>query len=112
VVVLFHPIDLNPGHRFRGEVFAQQTETGILRVQVLDPNGTPIAGAHVSIYDNEEKRIGAEQTTNPQGEADLAGLPGGVYRLQVEAEKYETFSDENIGVQAGTISRFSIQMAE
>lgn len=52
---------------------------GVLRGQLVDPQGKPVAGATVGVW-QQEKQL-ALTMTDGQGDFAIEGLRGGVYRL-------------------------------
>ena len=56
---------------------------GILHGQALDAGGKPLSSAQVVVANG---RVERRATTNPQGWFQVAGLTGGVYRVQMERQ--------------------------
>ncbi len=66
-----------------------------LRVRVTDPNHSPIAGAHVAVY--EGGRVVAVRTTTAEGSAEFHDLPEAKYRVEVLAPGFAVYSTSVTG---------------
>jgi len=90
-----------------------QTGTSSLRGTITDLQGRAVAGAQVTIT-NEEKNFTRTQATNEDGAYTFTSIPPGSYRLEVEANRgpHEQIFDRqvsnrgqfdraNAGVEAG-----------
>jgi hypothetical protein len=73
---------------------------------VKDDSGKPVRNAAVVLHpvgDNgKQGRGGLELKTNPEGKADLEGIPYGKLRVQVLAHGYQTWGDDFDVSQAKT----------
>jgi hypothetical protein len=67
---------------------------GSIQGTVIDPAGTPVAGAAVSIY-SKQTETSANATTDAQGKYESGSLPKGTYKVEIEATNFR-------------ISRFSV----
>jgi hypothetical protein len=66
-----------------------QTVTGTISGTVTDPNGAVVAGATVTLT-NEQTNEKRDLATNESGRFDFAALQPGVYKLRVEHQGFET----------------------
>src|SRR5215469_18273450 len=78
-----------------GLVSAQEElPRGSIQGSVIDPAGTPVAGAAVSIF-SKQTETSAAATTDAQGKYDSGQLPKGTYAIEILARNFR-------------ISRFSV----
>jgi len=63
-----------------------------LKVTVVDPNGQPVAGAHVTLAEPNTAAVRASQVTAGSGEVSLTDLSGKEYTLQVLAAGFAASS--------------------
>jgi hypothetical protein len=109
IATLFYSAGL---YIYKAQADTQQTEMGILQVQVINLEGKPVIGALVTISLSDGTVIGSGEFTNDQGEVKIAGLTAGLYKIQVEADKYQTFNDENIDIRPGVVQKLSLQLTD
>ncbi|QDH33092.1 carboxypeptidase regulatory-like domain-containing protein [Porphyrobacter sp. YT40] len=91
--------------------FAQET-TSSVRGDVVDQNGTPIAGATVTVT-HVPSGTTSTQTTDADGGFNAAGLRlGGPFTVTVVADGYES-AEQDIGfLSAGQAQRISVALAD
>jgi len=81
----------NPGNWNGLSVITSTSDTGSISGQVVDPNGSGLAGASVEIYVGDDENIADEDawdyygstTTDPNGEYSFALLPQRRYRVRI-----------------------------
>lgn len=73
---------------FVSPVAFAQTGTSTVNGAVTDPQGNAVAGATVTLSD-EEKSFTRTQTTNDSGAYSFSSVPPGTYRLEVEAQGFK-----------------------
>jgi len=66
-----------------------QTVTGTISGVVVDPNGAVVAGADVTLI-NDQTNDKREQPTNESGRFTFASVQPGVYSLRIEHAGFET----------------------
>ena len=88
--------DLPVRARFRNKAYAQSTAT--LQGRVVDPNGAVVMGAKIIVSNRE---IGVERIvlTDGEGSYQVAALPVGDYRLEVQAGGFRTAIIERLSVE-------------
>ena len=73
---------------------------------VKDENGKPVRNAAVILHpvgdSGKQSRGGLELKTNPEGKADLEGIPYGKLRVQVLAHGFQTWGEDFDVSQAKT----------
>jgi hypothetical protein len=82
---------------------------GAVHGQVLDPSGSAVVNASVVVATPAGNTIVA--TSNQQGAFDLKGLVPGKYTLQVIAQGFAVYKNENVEVTAGQIQQLKINLA-
>ena len=86
---------------------AQVSTTAVLRGEVTDSAGQPVATADVTLRDSTE--IVAGTRTDAAGRYILVGLPaGGPYQLRVEALGYGTVTRSPVRLAAGESRRLNV----
>ena len=84
--------------------YSQVNATG--RVQGTD--GQPIAGATVTVTSNDQG-FTRSVTTGSDGSFRVPALPQGTYTFNIEAQGYDSFSDNNVGLsQSGSANQFTL----
>ncbi|HJU56004.1 MAG TPA: carboxypeptidase-like regulatory domain-containing protein [Pyrinomonadaceae bacterium] len=83
-----------------GSAFAQ-TGTASVRGTVADPQGSAVAGATVTLR-NDEKNFSRTQTTNEDGGYTFTLVPPDTYRLEVEATGFKKTEISNVVAQVDT----------
>src|SRR6266699_6390808 len=66
-----------------------QTVTGTISGSVTDPNGAVVAGANVTLI-NDQTNDKRDQATNESGRCNFASLQPGSYTLRIEHQGFET----------------------
>jgi len=74
---------------------ASQTGTTSLRGSILDKSGASVAGAAVTLTD-DEKSVQRSTVSNSTGAYEFASLPPGTYSLKVEAPGFRPYDQKNI----------------
>lgn len=89
-----------------------QNPTGVIHAEVVDPAGSAMPGATVSIV-NGKTGFALKQVTGPQGSATFT-LPVGIYRVHVEHEGFGAVSrgDVEVDVDQAARLRFPLPVAE
>ena len=88
---------------------AQQT-SGALRVRVLDPSGSVVAGAHVTVA-AEATDLRRTAVTGNAGEALLNWLPVGAYEVRVEADGFAPGQRRGLAVTVNQELLVSFELA-
>jgi hypothetical protein len=86
-----------------------QTGTSTVRGTVSDAQGQVIAGAKVTVK-NEEKNFTRTTTTDSNGVYIFTALPPNVYTLEVEAQGFKKSVSTNIKTLVDTASTFDIAL--
>lgn len=68
---------------------AGQTVTGTISGTVTDPNGAVVAGANITLV-NDQTKDRRDQITNESGRFSLASVQPGVYTIKFEHSGFET----------------------
>ena len=74
---------------------AAQTGTTSLRGSILDKSGASVAGAAITLTDNELS-VQRSTVSNSTGAYEFASLPPGTYSLRVEAPGFRAYDQKNI----------------
>ncbi len=82
---------------------AQSTVTGAIGVVAKDPQGAVIPGATVTAH-NEETNAESTATTDSEGRARVTELQPGHYTLNVSANGFATFTQQNVIVEVGRVT--------
>ena len=92
-----------------------QSGSSSVRGLVTDPQGSPVAGAAVTLA-NSERNFSRSQTTNTDGNYLFKPVPAGTYRLEVEMKGFkkslittvqaqvDTPTDVNVQLEVGSVS--------
>jgi hypothetical protein len=86
-----------------------QTGSSSLRGTVNDLQGRSVAGAQVTIT-NEQKNFSRTQTTNNDGAYVFTSIPPGTYRLDVEATGFKKASVSEVQAQIDTPGTLDVQL--
>src|SRR5205085_10284023 len=86
-----------------------QTGSSSLRGTISDLQGRAIAGAQVTIT-NEQKNFSRTQTTNGDGLYVFTSIPPGTYRLEVEATGFKKAAVSQLQAQIDTPGTFDVQL--
>ena len=86
-----------------------QTGTSSLRGTITDLQGRAVAGAQVTIT-NEEKNFTRTQATNEDGAYTFTSIPPGSYRLEVEATGFKKAAISELQAQIDTPATRDVQM--
>jgi outer membrane receptor protein involved in Fe transport len=78
-----------------------QEGTAALRGTVLDPNGAAVAGAQVSIANQETGLNRRTSTTGEDGDYTFTSLTPGLYRITVEAANFKRVVKEGVKLDVG-----------
>ena len=87
------------------------TTAGVLRGQVTDPSGAAIASANVVLVPAAAPSTPIKTQTNGQGLYELNGLAAGQYTLNVIAEGFSLYENDNVVITAGQQLRLNVAMA-
>src|SRR6266571_7490828 len=94
-----------------------QTVTGTISGSVTDPNGAVVAGANVTLI-NDQTNDKRDQATNESGRFSFASLQPGNYTLRIEHQGFETLLRTKVVLSAnedlalGEIARKTGQVTE
>jgi hypothetical protein len=86
-----------------------QIQNGQFTGTVTDPSGAAIGNAKVTVT-NLGTNLSVTTTTNSAGLYTVRELPVGTYKITAEASGFRTFSNNNVGLEAGTIERADFKM--
>ena len=86
-----------------------QTGSSSLRGIVTDLQGRAVAGANVTLV-NQEKNFSRTQVTNDDGNYVFTALPPGTYRLDIEATGFKKASVSDLHAQIDTPTNFDVQL--
>ena len=76
-----------------------QTVTGTISGTVVDPNGAVVAGANITLL-NEQTKDKRDQVTNESGRFTFASSQPGIYSVKIEHEGFETLLRKNVVLSA------------
>jgi len=95
-------------------VYAQQVESGVLSIEILDSKGSPLSGAIIKVFtviNNSDQQVG-EKVTDAKGLVQFPGLAQAKYRLEITADNHEPYVEDNVEIVGGMMGRASIQLSE
>ena len=81
-----------------------QGTSGAIVGTVLDPNGTPVPGATVTVTSLDGKAV-RTAVTDAAGAYTVPGLAAGAYRVEVQLEGFRRFVQSDVQVQADAETR-------
>jgi hypothetical protein len=95
---------------FTGQPTLAQTAAagGTIRGQVTDPSGASVAGAAVLL--TTPTGASMDTTTNKEGAYEFKGLAPGKYQLKAVAQGFALFTNANLVVTAGQVTRTDIAL--
>ena len=95
-----------------GKLDAAQTAAtaGTLRGQVTDPSGASVAGATVLL--TTPSGAAMDTTTNKDGFYEFKNLAPGKYQVKAVAQGFSLFTQPDVVVSAGQITRANIHFAD
>jgi outer membrane receptor protein involved in Fe transport len=86
-----------------------QTSSGTITGIITDPGQARVAGARVRLNQEATGRQ-VETQTNTSGEYTFPLLDSGVYRLDIEAGGFQSYSRTNIVVELGRVLRLDVSL--
>jgi hypothetical protein len=86
-----------------------QVQNGQFAGTVTDPSGAAVANAKVTIK-NSSTDLSTSASTNASGNYVFNSVPVGSYSLTVEAPGFKTSSNNNCGLNAGTIAHVDFKL--
>jgi Carboxypeptidase regulatory-like domain len=87
-----------------------QSENGQISGQVTDPQGLAVANVAVEIV-NQDTSAKRETKTDEGGHYAIAGLPGGRYKVVVQAQGFTAFSSEDLTLAPQQSLVFDVKLA-
>jgi hypothetical protein len=90
-------------------VAAQDTGTGTLIGVVVDPSGSAVPNAKVSVTETATQQIRAS-TTDASGSYIFATLPFGTYDVTVNVSGFATIRNTGLTVSVGTTTRLNVTL--
>ncbi len=90
---------------------AAPAPSGALRGQVTDPSGAAIAGANVVLTPAAAASIPIKTQTNGQGLYEFKGLEAGQYTLNVIAQGFSLYENDNVAITVDQSLRLNVAMA-
>ncbi len=87
-----------------------QASSTALRGQVTDPSGAAIANADV-VLTSGDSPTPIKAHTNGQGQYEFTGVPAGTYTLNVIAEGFSVYENDNVVIATGQPLRLNVPMA-
>ena len=93
---------------FTGTAFAQETQSGTIAGQVLDPQGAAVPGATVTVISPQGDKT---YTTDSQGQFVAPFLIPGMYDVRVELTGFKTIEQKGVMVRLGQRSRLTFTLA-
>lgn len=92
-------------------VHAQDYTRGVLAGTVVQANGSPVAGAEVTVV-SAEQGFTNKATTDDKGGFLINALPTGIYKVTVTSNGQVIYSDAGLSVTAGSTSSYRFTSAE
>jgi hypothetical protein len=93
---------------FTGAAYAQETTSGTIAGQVLDPQGAAVPGATVTVISPQGEKT---YTTDGEGHFIAPFLVPGMYDVRVELTGFKTVEQKGIMVRLGQRSRLDFTLA-
>lgn len=87
------------------------TTSGILRGQVVDPSGAAIANANVVLTPAAASSTPIKTQTNGQGLYEFKGLAAGQYTLNIIAQGFALYENDNVVITVDQPLRLNVAMA-
>jgi outer membrane receptor for ferrienterochelin and colicin len=87
-----------------------QIQNGVFTGTVTDPQGAALAGATVTIT-NQDTGVTVKATTNDAGKYTSQAVPVGNYKFNVESSGFKTATKQNVKLDVGTTARLDFLMA-
>jgi uncharacterized membrane protein YgcG len=84
--------------------------TGSLRGQVTDPSGAAIANANVVLMPAAAPSAPIKAQTDGQGQYEFNGVPAGLYTLNVIAQGFALYENDNVVIAANQPLRLNLAM--
>jgi hypothetical protein len=88
---------------------AQQTNTGGIEGQVLDPQKAAVVGANVTVK-NLDTGLTRTVPTDSEGKFSIAQLPPGNYEVRVAGTNFKTSVAKSVGVNVGQNTPFDVSL--
>jgi hypothetical protein len=92
-----------------GQASAQETKA-TLKGLIVGPDGAAVAGARLTIVEQESGLNPRTMTTSETGEYVAADLTPNVYRLTVEANGFKTIVTDSIELLAGDVQELKFTL--
>ncbi len=88
---------------------AWSQQEGSINGTVMDPSGSVVAGAHVTVT-NEATHTAQESTTNASGDYTVPGLLAGQYTVEVQASGFGTFAASGVVLRVAQKQRLDAKL--
>jgi carboxypeptidase family protein len=89
---------------------APQAASGTLRGQVTDPSGAAIANADVVLTPAATANTPIKAQANGQGQYEFNGVPAGQYTLNIVAQGFAVYENDNVLITSGQPLRLNVAM--
>ena len=89
---------------------APQAASGTLRGQVTDPSGAAIANADVVLTPAAAANTPIKAQANGQGQYEFNGLSAGQYTLNIIAQGFAVYENDNVVITSGQPLRLNVAM--
>ncbi|MCC6585653.1 MAG: TonB-dependent receptor [Bryobacterales bacterium] len=86
-----------------------QSERGNIAGRVSDPTGAVVAGAELTVTNRDTNAVATAVSTQA-GEFNVPNLLPGTYRLEITAQGFKRYVQQNITVAAATTIRTDVQL--
>lgn len=86
---------------FGQALFAQSTESGVVKGKITNPSGSPVSNAKVTLTSIDTGQA-HDSTTGADGAYEFQNIPAGKYRLEVHAAGFQTLAVASTTVTSGT----------
>ncbi|HEX4311485.1 MAG TPA: TonB-dependent receptor [Acidobacteriaceae bacterium] len=85
-----------------------QNTTGALQGSVVDPGGKPFSGAVVVA--TNDVQVNRSAFSGPDGKFSIAGLPAGIYSIQISATGFAPQVHDGVVIPAGSAANLAVSL--